>query len=212
MVAVVALPAGCSGGEANGDRGGEAPDDRGGVEQLPDELRALYERYVEEKREIYLEPDWEVPTDVGLVRFVEPDEYGRVIAQCVRDQGFDATETFDGGVSYGAVPDDQTRAQREAIYRCEVQYPLHPRYLQPFTEDQIRTVYRYYVNELTPCLEAEGFAVGDPPSEETFIATYGTADMWSPYDSILRGVSPEEWQQINERCPQEPPLEDLYGD
>jgi hypothetical protein len=67
-----------------------------------------------------------LPTDVEFVRYLRPDEFGVVRADCMKKQGFDAAPTFDGGVEYVNVPDDQAAAQIAARYRCEVMYPGAP--------------------------------------------------------------------------------------
>jgi hypothetical protein len=153
------------------------------------------------------------PTDVDLVRFIRPEEYGRVHAACIQEQGFSATETFDGGVEFGEIPPEQARAQAEAVYRCDVQFPVHPAYLQPWSDSQIRTLYDYYVEELTPCLTAAGYPVDPPPTWETFRDTYDTDSQWVPYRAVtVTDYGPEEWQEINEQCPQGPPLEHLFPD
>ncbi len=150
------------------------------------------------------------PSDVEFVRFIEHWEYGEVHSQCVREQGFDAQPTFDNGVTYEDVPPEQGLALHEAIYRCQVAYPVHPRYSLPWTEEMIRTLYDYYVDELVPCLIAEGYPSQEAPSWDSFLAGYNTEHQWVPYD-VVSVDSEEEWQRINEVCPQSPPTEELFG-
>lgn len=162
----------------------------------------------------------EVPTDVEFLRYIHPDEFGRVRAQCIRDQGFEAEETFDNGVSYGQVPPEQAEALRRASYRCSAMYPVHPLFNQPPSEEQLRITYDYYVEDLIPCLAAEGVAVHDIPSLERFIASYpGSLEepLWSPYFAAGIGEPPgpetlAEFERLSQRCPQNPPLELLYPD
>jgi len=151
------------------------------------------------------------PDDVTFVRFIDAWEFGEVHAECVRGRGFDVEVTFDGGVSYGTVPRDQELALHEAIYRCQVAYPVHPRYRLPWTEQMIRVLYEYYVDELVPCLVDQGYPAQEPPSWETFLASHGTEREWNPYAVVVDRDDPQEWRAINETCPQAPPDAALYG-
>ena len=172
---------------------------------------ALYEAEVERHANLLREQGYEPPTDAEFVRFIEPDEYATVHVECLQRQGIPARATFDGGIKFGDIPDDQAQAQHEAIHRCEVMYPVHPRYSLPHTPEQIRITYDYYTETLVPCLAAEGYDVGTPPSWETFLASYGTPNQWVPYASV-DAPTEQEWERINTVCPQSPPLEELYGD
>lgn len=217
--AVLALLVGCAGGDVGGGDGelsdGPAPDwdqlNRQHMEQLAEEFEVVNGR--------------PAPTDVEFVRFIEPAEFGRVTAECVRDQGFEAKETFDNGISFGDVPEEQGLALNEAVYRCNVAYPVHPQYREPVTEQQIRVTYDYYVDVLSRCLTREGYQVPPAPSWETFLADYGTDRMWYPYQVVeppydrpadyqAAGYDNERdwWRSINETCPQSPPPEELHGD
>jgi hypothetical protein len=150
------------------------------------------------------------PSDASFTRFIEPSDYGRVLAECVREQGFAADETFDGGVAYGEVPDDQRVALAEAIYRCEVAYPVHPRHLtRPANEGDLRREYDYQVNEVLPCLHAEGYDVEPPPTWEVFRDSDPSA-RWHPYAHV-DPPSEEEWQRINQVCPQSLSMRDFFS-
>jgi hypothetical protein len=154
----------------------------------------------------------DVPDAAEFIEYIHPDDFGRVRSQCMREQGFDARETFDGGVSYGRIPDDQSEAQRSAAVLCSARYPVHPRFLEPLTEEQVRVIYDYYVDELVACLQREGYDPGEVPSWETYRDTRGTEDDWTPYHALVGDVMsrPDDWQAINEACPQSPPLEALH--
>jgi hypothetical protein len=209
LVIGLTLLAGCS-ERPEGSPGPEGePSDQLPGDSQPD-WEALYLREVEELAQAFEQENGvPPPDDTEFVRFVEPTEYGEVHAACARDQGFGARGTFDGGTEYDVVPEDQGLALHEAIYRCQVAYPVHPQYHVPKTEVQIRVIFDYYVNELVPCLVAEGYQVPEAPSWETFLASYETSGQWFPYDVV--GYSTEEdWQHVNRTCPQGPPLEDLF--
>jgi hypothetical protein len=157
-----------------------------------------------------------LPADVEFVRYISPDDWGRVHAQCFRDHGIDAAETFDGGISFERVPEDlpdRERVIQEAEYRCLVMYPVHPRYRQPLSPAQIRVIYDYYIDSLVPCLRRRGLGIPDPPEWETFLARFETSHEWTPYQFVTwASYSDEEWQALNEDCPQHPPLSAIYGE
>lgn len=201
VVALVVMVAGCTAEpDSEADQSGGPPD----WEQLYlEEVESLAASFEQENGQ-------PAPDDAEFVRFIESSEYGEVHAECIREQGFGAEATFDHGVEYDPVPPEQGVALHEAIFRCQVAYPVHPRYSLPWTDEMIRTLYDYYVDELVPCLTAEGYTLQEAPSWESFLADYGTERTWTPY-AVVDAGTPEEWQQINETCPQGPPSEELFG-
>lgn len=156
-----------------------------------------------------------VPTaerpDVDRVRFVDPIEWPTVQAECMHAAGFpDTAVSPDGGLSPGALAPGQEDAYLLARYVCVAQHPIDPKYSVPLTEQQIQAVYRYYVDDLIPCLEREGYTVPAPPSVEVFIETFGTSQ-WMPYAKVF-GTDPSipisEYYRVSAACPQWP--SDLY--
>ena len=168
------------------------------------------------------------PVDAAFVRFVHPDDAGSVLAGCLREQGFEATVEWDGGVSYGSQSADQQPAMLVADFRCDVMFPVHPKYTMKHTETQIRIVYDFYVNELVPCLRAEGYDdIRPAPTWESFLSTYHSKEPhWFPFDAVSKrqeqlaadngGVLPAnshaEWRRINEACPQGPSVARLFSE
>lgn len=237
---MVALTSACTAG-GSGGAGDGAPGPSGTVQ--PSELRfaaryrlpaehAQWERlYQEDLEELAITRQQQgmpsPPTDAVFVRFVNPDESAPVRAECLREQGFEATVEWDGGLSFGAQSADQQPAMLAAEYRCQVKFPVHPKYSQRRTEAQIRVDYDYLVTELLPCLRAEGYDVDSTaiPTWETFLASYESKEgSWSPYQAVEKrrqevtaasgGILPAEWftewRRINEACPQGPPLDRLF--
>lgn len=152
-------------------------------------------------------PDAEVP-EVAQVRLVTLEEWPFAIAECLSAQGFLAT-AIDGGLSAGA-PAGQEMPYAIAYYVCSVEHPINPRQMVPLVDDQIRYLYDYYTQVMTPCLEAEGYQVPDPPSLQTFMSSYGQPGSWAPYTLVAEAVSSqEEWDRINRLCTQTPA--ELYG-
>jgi hypothetical protein len=149
-----------------------------------------------------------VRPEVEFARYIDQSEWPPAIADCLVGQGFaDVKAMPDGGIESGPVPPAQAEAYAVAMYVCSAQYPMDPKYLAPMTDDRIGALYDYYVDEMVPCLEAEGYAVPPAPSRETYIDTYLTGG-WTPYDGVAPS-SNAEWYRINDVCPQFP--SDFYG-
>ena len=144
--------------------------------------------------------------DVTFIRYVQQNEWATIQADCMNAMGFlNVSETPDGGLASGTVPEAQAEAYQVASYVCDAEYPLDPKYSIPLTDDRIGVLYDYYVDELTPCLEKEGYSVTPAPSESTFISSYRSGG-WTPYADINTSFAgtQEEWYRINKVCPQWP--------
>ena len=136
---------------------------------------------------------------VALVRVVEDSEWLDVYAQCLTDAGFPATVQGDSlNVRIAA---GQEEPQAVAYYVCQAKYPVRPE--APLSDPEISYLYHYYVNSLTPCLEAEGFAIPDPPSKQQFTDDYLADVFWTPYDYVS-GSNEDVWDKLNDVCPQSP--------
>jgi hypothetical protein len=139
-----------------------------------------------------------------VVREIEPNEWATTIADCVSQAGFPATPLPDGGVSYAEIPSEQLEARTIADFVCFVQYPVAEKYLKPFNEDQLRSLYTYWTTELPVCLETFELDVGVPPSEQVFLETYDTPSTWNPYAVALASVSEDTYNSVVVTCPQFP--------
>ncbi len=175
----------------------------------PDPLSAAdAERLIEEHLEFYADeariadPTVQIP-DVARVRLLDPSESPEAIAQCLREEGFDADVEPDGGLSIGHRI-EQRAAFALAHYVCNAKYPPDPKYLAPLNESQHEFLYEFLVNELVPCIEKAGFDVGEIPSFQAYLADVGTPREWVP----MAEVAAPGWLQY--RCEQAP--DGLYGE
>jgi len=165
----------------------------GGIEERWAELQARY-------------PD-AVRPDVEFERFITDDEESEVIAQCLREQGI-TVEIDEYGwnveIPVGPQEYEQTREFELASFVCEVRFPLSPSLSQPYTEDEIRYTYWYFVEQLRPCLQERGYQIGVPPSLEEFRARWWTDDPWSPYRDVTESDA-DAFMATADACPPEPP-------
>ncbi len=145
------------------------------------------------------------PDTPARIRVVTLSEWGEAQVGCLQTKGFDVFGTGDGGVVHGNIPESQKEFLAIAEWECMMQYPTDPVYSLPYTEDEMRFIYRYYTGELTQCLADEGYTVSDPPSEAVFIAGFREgAPSWTPYGPELSTVRHSEWLRLNRECPQMP--------
>ncbi len=66
---------------------------------------------------------------------------------------------------------------------------------------------------LIPCLKEQGYDPSDPPNLETYRATYGGTEWWSPYDAAGIHSGMAEYEDLTQGvCHGEPPAAARYGD
>lgn len=144
--------------------------------------------------------------EVDVVRYVTPAESASIQNQCVADKGW--SQLPDGTFQF---PTDQEQAFALAMYECKAAYPVDPDYLSAPTEAQWKAIFAYWRNETVPCLEAEGFEIKEPPSEESFLAD---PTRWSPDTASVReqvgarvseGAYPSVEHVFTDVCPVTPP-------
>lgn len=146
-------------------------------------------------------PDKELP-EAGLIRAIAPSEWSETIATCMTDAGFESIAK-GGAVETSSYPVEQALAQAAATYQCRVAYPIDPVYQQPYTAEEAAYLYRYLLNTVVPCLEAEGYSVADVPSDGTFKDQLDSGSEWSPFDTLDPG-SEEEFTFLTKTCPGKP--------
>ncbi|USQ77042.1 hypothetical protein NF557_03745 [Ornithinimicrobium cryptoxanthini] len=161
------------------------------------------------------------PPTTDLVRVIAPRDQSQVWLDCMQEAGWDVSITADGGMSPPPnLPEDQWPAFDVSDYVCHAQYPVDQSLVDAYGIEQVDLLYGYYVEDLAQCLEERDHEVPDPPSLETFRASWkadGTGALhasettWYPYLGVdAAGLSVDEWEQLNESCPQSPPRDVLY--
>jgi hypothetical protein len=171
----------------------------------PEQEIEMHESWIEarwaELQALY--PDATRP-DAKFERFITKDEEGEVVAACLREQGIPA-EVDEYGWNVN-IPIGQEQEYDLAIFVCEVRFPLSPSLSQPFTEEELRYIYRYFVEQLRPCLQGRGYEIGEPPSFEQFRETWWTDDTppWSPYRDLIEHDA-DAFEATQEACPPTPP-------
>ncbi|WP_136053625.1 hypothetical protein [Microbacterium sp. K24] len=163
----------------------------------------------ENSRQIAAALGLENPPDVQPVRLVKPNEWAAAQIDCLNAAGYDASYTSDlEGVSYPSFSESaMAESLNFAIYTCESQYPVSPKYNLPLSSDQLAFLYQYRATELTECLSRAGYSpdIG-APSEAVFIETDGA---WDPYGSTT--IAQEDLRLVREKCPVNPDYDELYA-
>jgi len=150
----------------------------------------------------------EDPPEVRMVRYIFAEERDATLRSCLEGEGY----SLDNSGLY-SVPPNQAEAFATAQYVCAVRYPVDQRYAQPWTSDQVRIQYAWTNRFVVPCLEAQGYSIGDPPSEGTFVDTW-SSDPWYPFAQVRLNVSAErfnvEWAKLEATCLQIAPSQVLW--
>lgn len=152
--------------------------------------------------------DMDDPPEVTPIRTVTPEEFQELLQSCMAAAGFPRQPDY----AYSSGGQDEAFAL--AWYTCTAQYPIDDLYTQPLTDAQMRFWYAYLVDDAVPCYRANGWPVEESsiPSEERFIATFGSMEGWAPYLSDHDDLTPEEVERIQtDVCPLWPPSEELYA-
>lgn len=169
----------------------------------PTEQYALYETRIEAEWESLREryPD-AVRPDVEFERFLTDEEYDAVTLACLREQGIPA-EIDQYGVGVRTALENEEE-HRIGWFVCGVRFPLSPNESLAYTEDELRYIYRYFVEQLTLCLENRGYDIAPAPSYPEFRARWWTDDTWSPYRDVAERDA-ETARATESACPPMPP-------
>lgn len=139
----------------------------------------------------------DAPEHVPVRRWIRSEEADRVNRECLIEAGFPMNS--DGSFSTGG----QWESYWRAWYVCQMAYPVIPRYAGSWGPEQIEAQYAYTLDYLIPCLENYGITSGEPPTKETFIATWDT-NPYTPWNSVPNLSGPTALE-LEDTCPQHAP-------
>lgn len=129
--------------------------------------------------------------EAELVRFVAPEDWSRIIEECMGQAGLELE-----------FPDDPSYrdAYYSRYYVCIVRFPIGDSsyYLSSI---QLGLLYDYYAARTVPCLKLMGIRVLDQPTREHFIEAAQNRAFWSPYRSLQIQDEQPDWDYIDWRCP-----------
>jgi len=119
---------------------------------------------------------------------------------CIEQGGYTVDIEPDGSYTVGAgLGSDHWDAIRELTARCQARYPFDPRFLEPLTEAEARTVYGHLTSVILPCLRSEGLTPADAPTFEVFFEQLGGANAYAA-QSALSSLSEDEYLRVFGLC------------
>lgn len=126
----------------------------------------------------------------------------QAMTACMQERGWDAEfDPIDNGMVVRGVPDEQREQSMADNDECGAEVGLRTTG-PPLSEAQLSELYAHQL-ATADCLRGLGLTVPPAPSEEVFIATYGSSDGWYPYEATS-GSSRSESLEYNAKCPQSP--------
>ncbi len=144
-----------------------------------------------------------VPEDVAFdfVRWVPVNEWATVQIDCLSEAGFEA-EFNNGGLAFDDVPEEQGPALNTAHAQCQAKYPMDARAQMVLPTNRAKAQYAFFTGDLLACVEARGFSISTPPSEQTWIDQYYTTrSPWNPYEeAISQTVDIEDQNKLWSEC------------
>lgn len=179
LVAMAALTAGCAGEETETD-----------LEALPPPTPVSSSSSSEEGTR---------PIFDGTKR-----EWLYAYAGCMEDGGFAVKVNEEQG-NFDSVdlPPEQYDAWNSHMEKCG-QAVGNPKF-EELTDAQVRAHFDDYLVTAT-CLEELGYEISEPPSRESWVKSWDTALIWSPYREASDVIDdPSEWERVNQECPQPQP-------
>lgn len=129
--------------------------------------------------------------------------YARGMAACLKKKGWDVKVGQDPTgyyVDYTSPQGQDLALNRDAnLCTKEIGFDNPP---PPMSREELEALYKKQL-ATKECLEAEGYTIEEPPSEEAFVKNRGG---WIAYGSLDpnkdKSGNPDEWVRINEKCPQ----------
>ncbi|MFT4010062.1 MAG: hypothetical protein QM655_08475 [Nocardioidaceae bacterium] len=115
---------------------------------------------------------------------------------CMQGEGWTATMKLDGTISNGSVPEEQQDALDRSAAKCSKRTGWGD--LAALTTTQRRELYKQEVAE-HDCLVKLGLTPPEPPTEQTYLDTFQTADQYyagalmSLTDDQVRECPPPTW-------------------
>jgi hypothetical protein len=120
------------------------------------------------------------------------------LADCMGSAGFDVYLTYNNGVATTPIPKAQKSAYRAAMAECSESTHVDDRV---FTSKDIHAIYALELAQ-RECLQRKGFAVTDPPSLQSYVDSFDTADRWFAMSDIDPATMDREaYEELFTECP-----------
>jgi hypothetical protein len=129
----------------------------------------------------------------------------------MREAGFESAGQGQG-VNYPEtdMPPSQQAIKNQAIFECDMAYPLHPGYTRAFSDEQLGLLYDYFVEWYVPCVTGLDVTVSLPPTKESWMASAKASsnDLWYPPNEAEMAYAWTYEKRVNlaRTCPVEPSM------
>lgn len=147
-----------------------------------------------------------VPADPRKLESETARVFVNQVVECMNERGVPAEAIADGeGIEYQSKPGFE--AASDTVYETCVEESGGEPTAAPLDEDEMSRMYRQLLG-VRGCLAAAGYESPEPPTEEVFIAQYGSAGndqrtiLWTPY--------PSEGGIVNRAALEDCPTPDLF--
>lgn len=135
-------------------------------------------------------PDADPPT--GSVQ-ADWDAFDSNMTSCMGDAGFDI-QTFGDGSIQISLDESLSASYEAALTECMTKFGYDaPR---EYTDEQMSAIYQDTL-DLVDCLEREGYAITNIPSEQAF----KDSRYFFPYEEVPYTLDAEEWESLQRECP-----------
>lgn len=124
-----------------------------------------------------------------------------LIADCLRELGWDVTTHPDNSMSTGGIPDDQ-RDRFDSDHKQCIQEGGFDQPRPPITEQQASEYFDALL-EAGDCVSDLGYLVDDPPSRQAAIEALQQERIdvgWDPYEQVIL-TEPSKLEDVYRECP-----------
>jgi len=124
------------------------------------------------------------------------------LVQCMRDAGWDVTPSWGGGIDSAEMDASQQSAWDAAFHECaESSGWRKANTYGEWTPEQVEQLYAQEVAS-HQCMVEHGWSSDEPPSKQTFIDTFATADQYFAMVPAIDNVSSRsDFEEIQIACP-----------
>jgi hypothetical protein len=121
-----------------------------------------------------------------------PSKVNDAMLDCMKSVGWEGEMERGGGMSFGSIPAEQMSQYEQQSAKCKEKTGWGN--LAVLTSDQRQTMFDLEVKEYQ-CLKDLGFSPAEPPTEQTYLDTFDSADQYFAVRDMVLTV-----EQTNE-CP-----------
>lgn len=151
--------------------------------------------------------DIQDPPEVETVEILrDHHQQAQQVAACLREAGWDSMALPEGGVATSTETAEDEEGLERDTFECQARRPVDPRLIDTWPRAAYEQHYRHLTKVTAPCVEEQGFTVGAPPDEETFVEEAAADDSpAAPWEPVAAADVPQdELADVVDACPSVP--------